>query len=285
VNVVKAFISVDLEGMPYIVIPGHLSIKGALYEEARKIATRVALVVADELHKNGFDEVVVADSHGPMVNLFVEDLPEYVEVVRGFPRPVSMVSGVDVCDVAVFLGYHAKFGTAKSSFDHTYSGGSINKVEINGIEVSEFLMNAYAAGDFNVPLILVAGEAQLLEDDVRKYAPWAETVALKHSLSRVSAQSPSMVKIEKELRKAVNSAATKFKRKRAKLLVVEKPVKTRVTFLASHFADVAALLPTVKRLDGLRVEYKSKDMIEAYKTFELLALAASGMSAILTNLS
>jgi len=281
----KAFISVDLEGMPYIVIPGHLSIKGALYEEARKIATKVALVVADELHKNGFDGVVVADSHGPMVNLFVEDLPEYVEIVRGFPRPVSMVSGVDGCDVAVFLGYHAKFGTAKSSFDHTYSGGSINKVEINGIEVSEFLMNAYAAGDFNVPLILVAGEAQLLEDDVRKYAPWVETVALKHSLSRVSAQSPSMVKIEKELRKAVNSAATKFKRKRAKLLVVKKPVKTRVTFLASHFADVAALLPTVKRLDGLRVEYKSKDMIEAYKTFELLALAASGMSAILTNLS
>jgi len=281
----KAFISVDMEGMPYIVIPGHLGIKGTLYEEARKIATKVTLTVADELHKKGFDGVVIADSHGPMVNLLVDDLPEYVEIVRGFPRPVSMVSGVEGCDVAVFLGYHAKFGTAKSSFDHTYSGGSINKLEINDVEVSEFLLNAYAAGYFKVPVILVAGEAQLLKDDVKKYAPWVETVALKHSLSRVSARSPSMTRIEKELRRAVSRAVTKFKRKRAKPLIVGKPVKARVTFLVSHFADVAELLPTVKRLDGLRVEYSAKDMIETYKTFELLALVAYGMSSILTNLS
>lgn len=281
----KAFVSVDLEGMPYVVIPGHLSIKGTLYDEARKIATKVTLIVAEELHRNGFERIVVADSHGPMVNILVDDLPEYLEIVRGFPRPLSMVSGVDDCDVAVFLGYHAKFGTPKSSFDHTYSGGSINRLEVNGVAVSEFLLNAYAAGDFNVPVILVAGEAQLLEDDVMKYAPWAETVALKHSLSRVSARSRSIKEIEKDLRKAVNRAVGKFKRDKAKPLIAEKPVKMRVTFLVSHFADVAELVPTVKRIDGLSVEYAAKNMIEAYKTFELLALAASGMSAILTNLS
>lgn len=281
----KAFVSVDLEGMPYIVIPGHLSLKGTLYDEARKIATKVTLVVAEELHKNGFDEIVIADSHGPMVNVLVDDLPEYVEIVRGYPRPMSMVSGVDGCDVAIFLGYHAKFGTAKSSFDHTYSGGSINKLEVNGVVVSEFLLNAYAAGDFNVPVIMVAGETQLLKDDVKKYASWVETVALKHSLSRVSARSSSMVKIEKELKKAVSKAVANFKQNKAKPLVAEKPVKTRVTFLVSHFADVAELLPTVKRIDGLSVEYKAKDMVEAYKMFELLVLAASGITALLTNLS
>jgi len=256
-----------------------------LYDEARKIATKVTLVVAEELHKNGFDEIVIADSHGPMVNVLVDDLPEYVEIVRGYPRPMSMVSGVDGCDAAIFLGYHAKFGTAKSSFDHTYSGGSINKLEVNGVVVSEFLLNAYAAGDFNVPVIMVAGETQLLKDDVKKYGSWVETVALKHSLSRVSARSSSMVKIEKELKKAVNKAVANFKQNKAKPLVAEKPVKTRVTFLVTHFADVAELLPTVKRIDGLSVEYKAKDMVEAYKMFELLVLAASGITALLTNLS
>jgi D-aminopeptidase len=43
-------------------------------------------------------------------------------------------------------------------------------------------------------------------------------------------------------------------------------------------------LPSIKRIDGLRVEYTAKDMVEAYKTFELLALAASGMTALLTKL-
>jgi len=281
----KAFISVDMEGMPYVVIPGHLNLKGALYEEARKIATKITLITAEELHKNGFDEVVVADSHGPMVNLHVDELPEYVEIIRGYPRPLSMVAGVEDCDAALFLGYHAKFGTAKSTFDHTYSGASIHKLEVNGTEVSEFLLNAYAAGEYNVPVILVAGEAQLLKDDVKRYAPWAKTVALKHSLSRVSARSPSMIKIEKELRQAVKSAAVIFKQKKAKPLTTPKPVKMGVTFNASHFADVAELLPSAKRTGGLKVEYTAKNMSEAYKTFELLAIASSGISALLTQLT
>jgi D-amino peptidase len=270
--------------MPYIVIPGHLGIKGTLYSEARKIATKVTLTVAEELNKNGFDEIVIADSHGPMVNLLVEDLPEYVEIVRGFPRPLSMVAGVEGCDIALFLGYHAKFGTSKSTFDHTYSGGSINKVKVNGVEVSEFLLNAYAAGDFKVPVVLVAGEAQLIKDDVKKYAPWVETVALKHSLSRLSARSSSLARIEKELREATKKAVTSFKQKTVKPIIAEKPVKIGVTFLASHFADAAELLPTVKRVDGLNVEYTASNMIEAYKLFELLVLAASGISALLQNI-
>jgi D-amino peptidase len=280
----KAFISVDLEGMPYVVIPGHLSLKGSLYGEARKIATEVTLIVAEELNKNGFDEIVIADSHGPMVNLLVDDLPAYVEIIRGFPRPVSMISGVEGCDVALFLGYHAKFGTAKSTFDHTYSGGTINKAEVNGVAASEFLMNAYAAGDLNVPVILVAGEAQLLKDDVKQYAPWAETVALKRSLSRVSAKSFSMIKIERELKEAVKRAVANFRQNKVKPLIAEKPVKTGITFIATHFADVAELLPVINRIDGLNVKYTASNMIEAYKIFELLVLAASGTSALLANL-
>jgi len=281
----KAFISVDLEGMPYVVIPGHLGLKGALYEEARKIATKIALIAAEELNKNGFDEIVVADSHGPMVNLLVDDLPEYVEIIRGYPRPVSMVSGIEGYDAALFLGYHAKFGTAKSTFDHTYSGGSINKVEVNGVAVSEFLLNAYAAGDFNVPVILVAGEAQLLKDDVKKYAPWAETVALKQSLGRVSAKSSSMVKVEKELRENVRRAVANFRQNKVKPLKAKKPVRMGITFLTSHFADAAELLPIVNRIDGLSVEYTANNMVEAYKIFELLVLAASAITALLERLT
>jgi D-amino peptidase len=277
----KAFISVDLEGMPYVVVPGHLNLKGALYDEARKISTRITLTVAEELHQNGFAEVVIADSHGPMVNLLVDELPEYVEIVRGYPRPVSMLSGIEGCEAALFLGYHAKFGTARSTFDHTYSGGSINELKVNGIAVSEFLLNAYTAGDLNVPVILVAGETRLLSDDVTKYAPWAETVALKRSFSRVAARSFSMAKIEKELKQCVRRAAGKFGQNEVQPLTAEKPVKISIAFMASHFADVAELSPTISRIDGLHVEYAAADMIEAYKHFELLVLAASGVSALL----
>lgn len=57
-----------------------------------------------------------------------------------------MVAGVETCDVALFLGYHVRFGTAKSTFDHTYSGASIRSVEVNGVQASEFLLNGYVGG-------------------------------------------------------------------------------------------------------------------------------------------
>jgi len=285
VNRVKAFVSVDLEGMPFIVTPAHLNIKGSLYHEARQIATKVASIVVDELNKNGFDKIILADSHGPMVNLLVDDLPTYTEVIRGYPRPVAMVSGVEECDVALFLGYHAKFGTSRSTFDHTYSGGSIFRVKVNGIEASEFLMNSYVAGSFDVPVILVAGEARLLDDDVRVLAPWAEAVSLKRSLSRLSSRSSSMEKIERELRDAVVRAVISSRKGAVQPLKTKKPVEMEITFLASHFADIAELLPGVNRMDGLTVEYSASDMIEAYKTFELLVIAAAGLSAILERSS
>ncbi len=276
----RAFISVDLEGMPYVVSPSHLNLKGSLYEEARKIATKVTLFAAEELNANGFDEIVIADSHGPMVNLLVDDLPEYIEIIRGSLRPASMVSGVEGSDVALFLGYHAKFGTAKSTFDHTYSGGTINSLKVNGVSVSEFLLNAYTAGELGVPVILVAGDFQLLKDDVEKHAPWIETVALKYSLSRVAARSFSLAKIEKQLREAVKRAVANFKQNKVKPLVAKKPVKIGISFIASHFADVAELSPNVKRIDGLNVEYISSDMVEAYKAFQLLVLASAATSLL-----
>ncbi len=213
----------------------------------------------------------------------IDDLPDYVEIVRGFPRPASMVAGAEGCDAAVLLGYHAKFGTRASTFDHTYSGASINKLQINEKDMSEFLLSSYAVGEENLPVILVAGEAHLLEDDVKHYAPWAETVSLKHSLGRVSARSASMVKIQGELREATRKAAANFKAGKARLLTIKPPIKVRITFIFSHFADVAELLPNVTRIDGLNVEYKSEGIIEAFKMFEALVLLSSAMAAILAE--
>lgn len=276
----KAFISVDLEGMPYVVIPGHLSLKGSQFKEARKTATKITLATAKELHNSGFKDVIIADSHGSMVNLLVDELPDYVELIRGYPRPTSMVSGITGCDVALFLGYHAKAGTAYSTFDHTYSGASIHQVEVNGVVASEYLLNTYTAGDSKVPIILVAGDHQLLEDDVANHTPWAERVILKRSLGRGAARSYGLGRIEKDLQSAVKRAVIKFNDGKAKPLLAKRPVKMRVTFKSTYFADTAELLPSVTRIDGLNVEYTAETMVAAYKIFELLCLAAAGISAI-----
>ncbi|MCD6484444.1 MAG: M55 family metallopeptidase [Candidatus Odinarchaeota archaeon] len=269
----KAFISIDLEGLPFIVSREHLTVKGALYNEARRIATRVVLTVVEELHAQGVDDIRVADSHGPMVNILPEEMPEYVSLLRGFPRPVCMVNGIEKSDFVVFLGYHAKAGTAHSTFDHTYSGSTIASLELNGIPVSEFLLNTYFAGHFDVHVALVAGSKALIEDDVKKFTPWAEYVILKQSTSRYGAWSPSMKVIEKELKKATVKGVQKFSNNMLKPLKLNYPIDVSVEFLSSAMADIAELLPGTERLGGRKIKFQAKDIVEAYKTFELLVMA------------
>lgn len=274
VIMLKAFISIDLEGLPFIVSGEHLFVKGFLYSEARKIATDITTAVSKFLHDNGFDSIIVADSHGPMVNLIPEDMPEYVTIVRGFPRPLAMISGAEKCDAAVFLGYHAKAGTAKAIFDHTYSSSSIDELRINGTPASEFLLNAYALGHYGIPVILVAGDERLLEEDVKKFTPWVEGVSFKRSLSRFASMSPSMQQIEKELKLTVTRASKKLEAGKVKPLKSGEPIEFKVRFLGTEMADIAELLPFVERLDGKTIQYTAKNIIEGYKIFELLAIAA-----------
>jgi len=277
----RAFISVDLEGMPFVVSLEHLVEKGTLYKEARKIATEITLTVVEALHNAGFGEVVIADSHGPMVNLLPEELPEYTYLVRGYPRPMAMVAGAEKCDVALFLGYHAKAGTPYAIFDHTYSGANVGKLELNGIEVSEFLLNSYAVGHYDIPVILVGGDKKLLEEDVKRFAPWAERVTFKKAFSRYSAISPSLRRTKKDLEDAVFKAVERYKNGGTKPLKLEYPVKVKLTYNNSGMADVGELLPDARRIDGKTIEFEAKDIIEAYKAFQLLVFAATGVTSIL----
>ncbi len=68
----RIFISVDMEGMPGIFANNQTSPTGDRYHEGREIMTNVCLWVSEELHKNGVDEVVIADSHDGMGNLYYE---------------------------------------------------------------------------------------------------------------------------------------------------------------------------------------------------------------------
>ena len=273
----KAYISVDVEGMPYIVSREHLAPGRSLFGEARRIVTAVVCTVVEELTKQGFEEVIVADSHGPMITIEVEKLPDNVEVIRGFPRPTSMVSHVQDADAVVFLGYHAKFGTSTAVFDHTYSGRAIRRVRVNSVEASEFLLNAYVAGHYGKPVIMVAGDTALLESDVARYAPWAVRVPLKRSLGRYSARSPSLKRIEKALREGVVEALQRFKAGKVRPLKTATPVELEVTFQSTAYADVACLTPGAKRVDPLTVSFTASNIVEAYGLMELWALAAIGL--------
>lgn len=275
----KAFISLDFEGLPFVVSRRQLDPKGRLWEEGRRIATGLICTVVEHLLMNGFDSVVIADSHGEMVNIHPEDLPEKTSLVRGYPRRLSMVAGAEGSSAAVFLGYHAGFGARYATFDHTYSGSVVRSVRINGMTVSEYLLNAFALGEMGVPLILVAGDAALAEE-VKALTPWAEFVPFKQSLGRNAAVSPSLKELKRNLVSAVSVAVERLKEGGVRPLVAQRPVTLEIEFLSTLYADVAELHPGVERLDGLTVRLKVPSVTEAYRLLELLVMAGYGARSL-----
>ena len=275
----RAFVSVDMEGLPHITSNEHMSPGKHLYDEARSIMTECVLAMADELHNSGFEIIVVADSHGPKVNLIPERMPGFVEVVRGNPRSISMVAGGKGCDAAMFLGYHAKPGTPNSTFDHTISSRVIRTLKYNGEESSEFYMNAATLGEQGVPVILVAGDRSLLADDVAKHTPWAVRVPLKESLGRYAALSPSMDQTRRNIRGGVREAVSNFDSGRTGLLKLDTPVETEIYFTNSEFAHIASHLPGSKLIGGWGVKFTTPTMEEAYRVTQLLVFASSGVEA------
>ncbi|MEM1852058.1 MAG: M55 family metallopeptidase, partial [Acidilobaceae archaeon] len=142
--------------------PSQLSPEGRLFRELQTLMRKFVEAIAEESRNLGYDEIWVADSHGFMGNVEYVELPDNVVLIRGFPRPISMVYEVDKgFDAAVFIGYHPKAGTVYRVLDHTYSGRVFSDIKINGVSVSEFYINAIVAGYYGVPLILVAGDDKL----------------------------------------------------------------------------------------------------------------------------
>ncbi len=275
----KVFVSVDAEGMPFVPSRYMLMPGDKLWGELRDIMTRIVSMIVREVASAGFD-VVVADSHGSMVNIDPLKLQEAgpATLVRGFPRPLSMVAGSRGASAAFLVGYHTAPG-AGGVLAHTYSGRIIHRVEVDGCsDADEYILNTYALGEEGVPVVLVAGDSRL-EEHVREHTPWAVFVPLKDSVSVFADSTPPLHEVEKRLREGVRRALSVIERGEA------KPVKPGdssiiVDFNRPAYADAASMFPCTERLDGTRVKLKCNSFRENYKLLEGVVLAAYALERL-----
>ena len=280
----KAYISVDMEGMPGIYHVAQTAPKAFLHNEGREIATRITLLVSESLHNNGVDSITVADSHWYMGNIFYEKLPDYIRLIRGSLRPVSMVYGIEEgFDFAVFLGYHSPAGTIHSILDHTYSGLAFSQVKLNGRRASEFYINALYASERNVPIALVAGDDKL-KNDVAEVSPFTEYVVTKESISRASALMMPVGAIEKELVNSIKRAMEKLRDGKIKPLKVPQEKIFEFVMRETEFADAGELIPGIERIDSYTLRYTCNNMGDGYRVMQLLSMLSSYVDTSIESL-
>ena len=268
-NGMKIFISVDMEGIGGVVSLSHVLSKGGDYQRFRKWMTEEILAVIEGAKNMGATKITIADSHGSMTNLLIEDLPEDVTVITGFPRPLCMVHGIwEGYDVALFLGYHARKGVKGGVMSHTISGRTFSAIRINGEDASEFYLNALVAGFYGVPVALVAGDLEICKEAEGKIRN-IETVVTKVGITRFSARTKTLKAIKKELKEKTVRALSKVKKGVIRPIKPGEEILLELKFFDPDVPDLLEYIEKVERKDGVTIQYKARDIIEAYKLIEL----------------
>ncbi|MCP3028932.1 M55 family metallopeptidase [Halobacillus sp. A5] len=258
----KLYLSVDMEGITGLPDATFVDSNKHNYERARKIMTNEANAVIQSAFDLNASEVLVNDSHSKMNNLLSEDLHPEALLITGDVKPYSMVQGLDATfDGAVFLGYHAR-ASKPGVMSHSMTFG-VRNFYINETAVGELGLNAYVAGYYDVPLIMVAGDDRVGKE-ARQLIPNVVTTPVKESISRSSVKTLSPKKAG-ELLQAKTSEAI-HNRKKIRPLTPPSTPTLRIEFTNYGQAEWAGLMPGTKiEPDSTTVSFQAKDILEAYQ--------------------
>jgi D-amino peptidase len=259
----KVYISADMEGIGGVVTDQQLSPAGFEYAKAREFMTEEVLAAISASREAGATEIVVSDSHGNFQNLLIERLPKDVQVIRGGPRPLSMMQGIDATfDAVLFIGYHSSTTNAAGVRAHTISSARLADVRIDGVSMPEAGINALIAGHFRVPVVMISGDDAAVAE-ARKIIGDIEGAIVKESYGFHSAKTLTPEAARERVRESVLRALQN--RARFKPLAVKSPSTLELRFKNYRPAEILSFLPIVERVDAHAVRFTGKDILEVVR--------------------
>jgi len=190
---VRVHVISDMEGVAGIVKWEQVIGGDPMYEEGRRLYTEEINAAVRGAKAAGATEIVVMDCHGAGkgwdFNSLVPDLLdpacEYVVQQEWTEYTEFLEQG---CDAALFVGMHARAGTAGGVMNHTVSGQEWRNLSFNGVLVGETGINAALCGSWGCPVLLVTGDRATCEEALELLGAGLTTVAVKQGLGRFSAR-------------------------------------------------------------------------------------------------
>jgi len=267
---VKLFIAIDLEGISGVVSEADTEREGAAAQRARAHMRADLDAVLSGCEAAGAGEVVVCDAHDHGRNLDAGDLPGFATLVSGSPTPLSMLEGLAPdCDGALFVGYHARAGTAGAVLEHTWNY-KVFSAAVGDLEIGEFGVGALLAGEFGVPAVYLSGDDKAARE-ARALVPGIATTVVKTGVRREAAALYPTGEARARMRADVE-AALRAEAWPAPLAWNGEPL--RLTFTRVPFCDQAEKCPGTTRIDGRTLEIAGASFAELYAGF-LACLALS----------
>ena len=257
----KIYISADLEGVVGAVTGEQLGPGGFEYNRFREFMTGEVNAAIKAARAAGATEILVADSHGNGQNLLIEKLPKDVKLIRSWPRPLGMMEGIDSSfDGVIFTGYHSSTDNMEGVRAHNFSSARLTSVKVNGKVMSEGSWNAAVAGEFGVPVIMIAGDDAAV-NEVKALIGNAEGAIVKESISFHSAKSLHPDAAYDLIAEKTSYAVKNIKK--YKPYKIKGPLTVSVSFKHYQPSQILSYLKMFKRTDSHTIEFKAKNMIEA----------------------
>ncbi|RSK28698.1 peptidase M55 [Bacillus sp. HMF5848] len=259
----KIFISADMEGISGVATNQQLKTPSE-YQRFRKLMTQDVNAAIEGAFEGGATDVVVADGHGNMSNILIEDLDSRARLVSGSNRVMCQLEGLDESYAGImFVGHHGREGgSERTVISHSLAGICVNEFKINGQVVGETEMNAKVAGAFGVPAIFVSGDDAYVAE-VQETLPQVEGAVVKRGVDRFAAELLHPVKAQEIIREKAKLAVEKVATMEPS--VVEGPITFEIQFKGSNQALMTTTIPQVELINPKTICFTCDDIVTAYK--------------------
>lgn len=258
----KIFISADIEGISGVATIQQLLTQGE-YHRFRKLMTDEINAAIRGAFNAGATEVVVADGHGNMSNILIEEIDPRARLISGNNRVMCQLEGLDeTFDGILFVGHHGREGASDAVISHTLAGICVTEMMINDKIVGETEMNAIVAGGFNVPAIFISGDDSYIKE-VKETLPNVESVVTKYAKNRLAAELIHPEVVQKDIEEKVSKAVKNINQ--FSPIQTEGAVTFEIEFKGPQQAQMTSTIPSVKMLSPTRISFTCKDVVSAYK--------------------
>ena len=255
-----------MEGIGGVVTSEQLGPTGFEYAKFREYMTAEALAAIAGAREAGATEFVVADAHGNMQNLLIDKFPAGVTIIRGSPRPLMMMEGIDSTFSAVmFIGYHSATTNPQGVRAHTISSATFAAVKLNGQPMSESGINATIAGHFGVPVVMVSGDEQAV-GEVQKLTGNVEGAIVKRSISFHAAAVMTPEASQTLIRAKAKAAMLRLKDFKA--LPAAGPFRLELSYKSYTPAEMMSYLPGTDRVDSHTIRFRAASIVDISRFLE-----------------
>lgn len=261
----KLFISADMEGLANVITSSELNREHPDYAYYAEWMSKEVAEVANTALKKGFNAVTVKDGHASGRNIIPSYMPSKSKLLRGWTGdPLLMMAGLDNSyDAVAFVGYHSAAGHAGNPLAHTVSGSKISYLKINDNIASEFLLNAYTAAYYDVPIVAISGDASVCRQ-AKEYIPSIITIPVKEGIGSAAislSEQDTLDLIKKNIGTLNKKTLSDCK------LYLPEVFNIELRFTRYPYAYQASFYPGVTLKDEYTITFKTDDYYEFLRMF------------------